>query len=270
MHQAQSTVSCFEKYFRYQHAGNYVFLGHTHDSWEINVVFSGELEITYNGEVLILREGMLFLCEPNAYHRSRVLSENGVAMTVYQFYARDLPCLGKPRIYQIDEYLRCLIYLISSECERDGVNTGEAISHNTHIGQTAEQLLHILIKRLIREETHSVYSVDPSAQLFRQAIHYMEENLHRSLCIDEIAHACCASATRIKGVFSTYTGTGVMTHFSAMRIERAKEYLRAGEAVGAVSTKLGFSSQAYFSLCFKKAVGISPKQFQAGTSTADA
>ena len=58
-----------------------------------------------------------------------------------------------------------------------------------------------------------------------------------------------------------YTGSGVMAHFAQMKLARAKEALKQGKSVRSVSEMLGFSSQAYFSLWFKKAAGLPPKRY---------
>ena len=57
-----------------------------------------------------------------------------------------------------------------------------------------------------------------------------------------------------------------MSHYSNMKINMAKSMLEEGMSVGEVSNALGYSSQAYLTTVFKKATGITPRNFKKSDS----
>src|SRR5262249_26644715 len=52
-------------------------------------------------------------------------------------------------------------------------------------------------------------------------------------------------------------------YLRSYRLERAVELLRSGEPAGSVAFAVGFSSQAYFTSCFRAEYGTTPGQFSA-------
>lgn len=51
-------------------------------------------------------------------------------------------------------------------------------------------------------------------------------------------------------------------YFPHMKIHAAKRMLGEGMSIGETSDRLGYSSQAYMSLCFKKKMGVSPLAYK--------
>ena len=61
-----------------------------------------------------------------------------------------------------------------------------------------------------------------------------------------------------------------METFAAMKMERAKELLAAGCTPGETAERLGFADGAYFSRCFRRSEGMSPREFLRKLRPADA
>ena len=255
------SVQAFLEYYHYQHPSDYVFEGHIHSKWEINVLTRGEMEITYDDHIIHLQKDMLLIGEPGAYHRSRVLSGDGAALTVYQFFTDSIPRTGQPRLYHMDRYDQSLFYLLECECEREGCHKTTDCCVQKELNWQSYRLLELLLSKLTRNESLSPNVTHAHAQLFHEAIQHMESRLHTSLTLPEIAEACQTSPSQLERIFAAYTGSGAMAHFAQMKLARAKEALKQGKSVRSVSEMLGFSSQAYFSLWFKKAAGLPPKRY---------
>ncbi len=254
-------INNFLRYYRNRRDCGYFFGGHTHPAWEVNVVTSGAMEITYDNTISIVRKNMLMLIESDVFHRNRVLSPEGADMYVYQFVSDNMP-RGKAGVYELSDNNFALIKLIEEEAEK---NITEKIERSVKVEKfsyQAEKLLEVLLTRLVSDENTVGYETNPDEEIYGKAVTYMKENIARNLCIDEIARECCVSNTRLKNVFNRYTGNGVIAHFSNMKINEAKKLLDKGMPVGEVSEQLGYSSQGYMSLCFKRATGISPLKYK--------
>lgn len=98
--------------------------------------------------------------------------------------------------------------------------------------------------------------------IYRHALEFMYDNLSCRLCIEDIAKECGVCPTLLKSIFSEKSGHGVARHFLGLRLEKAKSLLVSSKTITEVSDALGFSSQAYFSQCFKRECGCTPGEYR--------
>lgn len=255
-------VNAFLKYYHFYHPCGYFFGGHTHAAWEINVVKKGKLKITYDDQVITLKKNMLLICESEVFHRSRVLSSNGVELFVYQFLTDDIPHQKKARVYHLDSNNFALVNLIEEEAEKYASKIENQTLFANRLNYQAQKLLEILLIRLIDLENTAGDEKNPDETLYKMTINYMKDNIGRNIHVNEIAQHCHISPTKLKNVFNKYTGNSIINHFSDMKINIAKRLLNEGLSIGEISERLGFSSQSYFSMKFKKKVGMSPSEYK--------
>lgn len=255
-------INKFSSYYHYYLGKEYFFAGHSHKSWEINVVVKGALRFTYDDRVVTLRKNMLMICESDVFHRNCVWSDNGAEIFMYQFYTNHIPHSEKPRVYELDDKNLLLVKLIAEEAEKNASETKPKGLHSNALNYQAHSLLELLLIRLTENENSVDFDISPDEKLYRTAVNYMKENISENICINDIAKLCHVGPTKIKNVFSQYTGEAIMTHFYNMKINTAKKMLGDGMSVGEVSDALGYSSQAYLSAVFKKITGVTPKEFK--------
>ncbi len=257
-------VNKFCSYHHYHLGKEYFFDGHCHKSWEINIIVKGALRFTYDDRVVTLRKNMLVICENDIFHRNCVWSEHGAEIFVYQFYTDHIPHSEKPRVYELDEKNLFLTKLIAEEAEKNAEKTKPDGLYSANLNYQAHTLLELLLIRLTENENTVDFEISSDEKIYRTAINYMKENITENICISDIAKLCHVGPTKIKNVFSQFTGEAIMTHFYNMKINEAKKLLENGMTVGEVSDALGYSSQAYFTTCFKKITGIPPKEYRKG------
>ncbi len=257
----QNEIICaksFHSYYHYRYRNNNAFKGHTHSMWEMNIVLNGEIEITYEDRIISLKENMILLYEPGVYHRNRVISKNKTNYIVYHFYSENFPVVGEPRVYTVDDYNRHIISLIEHECEYT-----ENFNHhlNLSVNPKAKLLLDLFLTKLSEEKIKMLPIHDKNVMIFETAVRYMKNNIHKNITIKEIADVCCISPSKLKTVFSQYTGSGIIEYFSMLKFNKATEYLKENKSIKEISDILGFSSQAYFSMWFKKYAGVPPIRY---------
>lgn len=112
------------------------------------------------------------------------------------------------------------------------------------------------------EPASAIGTAEKDQAVFAAAVRYMNRNIHSTVTVESIAKECYVSPAKLKKVFSKYTGEGIITYFINIKLKKAKEYLSSGKSIGETSDLLGFSSQAYFSLWFKKLTGITPFKYK--------
>jgi two-component system, response regulator YesN len=92
---------------------------------------------------------------------------------------------------------------------------------------------------------------------------YIEHNYVKNISLEDMAANLFYSANYINRIFKQETGETIFNYASAHRIEKAKEMLLDPKIkLSGVSEALGYSNPAYFSFIFKKATGLTPKEYR--------
>lgn len=93
---------------------------------------------------------------------------------------------------------------------------------------------------------------------------YLEKNIDNvELSVADMAEATCMSASNLLRKLKALTGVTPNEYLKTIRINVAASLLKSSECmVVDVSERVGFRSHSYFSSCFKKTFGMSPKEYQ--------
>ena len=88
------TLTDLDNIYDYTFADDHAFGGHRHAAWELNAVLDGQLQVTDESRVILLRGGDALLIEPERFHRNCVRRGASAVLVVLQFYTDDLPRCG--------------------------------------------------------------------------------------------------------------------------------------------------------------------------------
>ncbi len=245
-------IKAFPLYFHYKHPPSYVFYGHRHEEWEMNIILSGSMEITAGGNVERLFSGEAILIRPNDLHQNRVIGESTAEMLVLHFVPQSGEC--RRGVYRLSADALSVTALLVREAEREGIVDSEV----NKTSRDAAKLLELLLSELARGERTDGEAATKDARGFRLAVEFMKANIDKALTTDEVARAAGACKTTLKKLFAYYTGMGCMRYFGEMKLERARAMLSCGQSCSAVADALGFSSLAYFSKKYKDFYGMPP------------
>ena len=80
--------------------------------------------------------------------------------------------------------------------------------------------------------------------------------------LETLASLCGMSVRQLTRSFRASRGCTIGEYIAQSRVDRAKFLLGRGESSGSTSRLLGFASQASFTTTFRRATGITPRQFQ--------
>lgn len=92
---------------------------------------------------------------------------------------------------------------------------------------------------------------------------YIEENYNNpDLTVSGIAEHFQLNASYLGTIFKTVRDQSILQYITKVRMDAAKKMLTTGEfLVSDVAIAIGYSDVFYFSKCFKKNFGYSPKEF---------
>jgi AraC family transcriptional regulator of arabinose operon len=97
----------------------------------------------------------------------------------------------------------------------------------------------------------------------RRATELLLGRLAEPVTLDELAAAVGLSASRLSHLFKEQTGRTPGQFVEAERVARAKQLLAlTSRTVAAVAAEVGFENPFYFTLRFKKRVGLSPTDYR--------
>lgn len=84
-----------------------------------------------------------------------------------------------------------------------------------------------------------------------------------TLCLNQIADAFGLSPSYVSRYFKNQTGVALSEHIDALRMDRSRELLKAGElTVKEVVGRVGYSDPTHFIRKFKRKFGLTPQQYK--------
>lgn len=96
---------------------------------------------------------------------------------------------------------------------------------------------------------------------------YIEGNYRQTLTVEQIAEYCNVSCSYLHRLFQTRLHTTPGETILNCRISAACRLLvNTSLTLGQIASECGFNSQSYFSDCFKRKTGSSPKSFRMNAS----
>lgn len=106
-------------------------------------------------------------------------------------------------------------------------------------------------------------SKDKGRALIRECEEYIDNHYMDKLMLDEMARSIGTSTGYLSRRFKELTGETIIEYTNEKRLEKAREYLAEDDVmVYEVAEKLGFGNATYFSHFFRKATGMTPKEYK--------
>lgn len=270
-------------YFEY--ASNFYFAGESHDFWEFICVDKGDVDICAGNESFKLKTNDIFFHEPNEFHNVSTGENSTPNLVVISFSCDDeVMSVFRHKKLKIGPKERELLGKIVSEARRcfacpmdDPYLKVIPLKDPELIG--AEQLLFIYLEqfliRLLRihfsekvqdrfkyQKTPEQSTSGTDSILFNNIINYLRENVKTYVSIDQICREHSISRSRLQRLFSANSSLSVIEYFNYLKIQEAKELIRAQRMnFTEISEELGYSSIHYFSRQFKKVTGMTPTEY---------
>lgn len=245
-------IKDIEKYYHFIFDRTHFFDGHSHGGYEANIVLKGSIEVTCSDKVLELNTGDMAIWQASMFHRDRVVSKSSAEFIAIHFSAEE-GCFpdGFLGFYRLSHSNLSLVHILDEEIrQQDG-----------EISPSAKCLWEAAILRIKSNIEPIRISSSAAAEIYNNAVNFMSENLKEPLGINVIARYCGVCATSLKNVFKQYAGKGVKEYFLEMKMEKARELLLSGVSSKEAADILGFSSESYFSQCFKRENGLSAREY---------
>jgi putative response regulator receiver domain protein len=109
------------------------------------------------------------------------------------------------------------------------------------------------------------YLMSNHSYIYQKAIDFIRENYKKPIGLSDLGNALDVTPNYISRVISKEGKKGERTFvdlITTYRINEAKKLIQEGITIKDISYQVGFHSTSYFSKCFKKKTGFSPKEYQ--------
>ena len=260
--------SVFEEKFDY----NFNFAGEVHNFWECVFVAKGSACVSADCRVYNLSEGEIIFHKPLELHKFFIDCKKGAKLYIFSFAASgeltekiaNLVCkttdFQKEILDSLYNYLREKYAKteINSNHKKDEFLKYFPLLKNPIIAQTVSTYISQLILSVSENSSLSTPASNYDTEIFRKAIEQLNDNINTSLSVCQLSKTLNISESTLKRVFKKYADVSIHKYFLMLKIQKATLLLEEGLSVCEVSERLGFSSQAYFSVCFKRETGKNP------------
>lgn len=116
--------------------------------------------------------------------------------------------------------------------------------------------------RYLRQYRHAQKMTDDK-DIVDAAIHFMNENIEKSITLAELASFTGYSTSYLSVVFRKRTGYSPQNYFNMLKVRHACKWLDDTDVkINTVCHKVGIHDPYYFSRLFSKVMGVSPKNYR--------
>ena len=242
------------------------------DFYGISYMVSGDRLIYSQDSTTIIQAGELSFIPKNVYRRTTYISPEPYERILLKFtdnmIADLLKIIGtgtfnmlcEEHVLRFDESTQTKIMKILMEMEE------EWHSYNAYSELLLKGLLNQLIITCLRERIISgahILSLEKKNDFLADAIQYIKAHLRENPSLEETARHVNISASYLSKLFIHHLHTSFSEFILNEKMSYATKLLVDTKlSMTDIALESGFSSNAYFSDCFKKHTGISPLKFR--------
>lgn len=175
-------------------------------------------------------------------------------------------CMRRRRVHESEcrQVIQRLQILMASHLSREQLRRAPAVL----LPQTGYALeeVRLSVERLEGYilQCQTQHNDTPADRCGRMAVAYINEHYSDSeLKLPDILEHLGVSRSYFSTVFKEKTGQSFVEYLTGLRMEKAKEYLReTGLCTYEIAERIGFADPHYFSLTFRRRIGMTPKQYR--------
>lgn len=265
-------ILSFSTFFIYNFVSSYGGFFETHKQLELIYVAEGEHLVINNNNEYHLKKGQAFLHRPYSVHKDKTIN-NGSKVFIVSFtcVSSDIQMLFD-KILDINKEEQFIIndvfdlaakYLNISSSQT--YYSGKNYINKKNIPLGVMQIIKNKLELFFIDLIHSISETGESEleahedELTNRIIKLLIEYKKEKFSLDVIADNLNYSKNYLCGHFKKYTGYTISEYFYFIKINEAKELLtKTNESISSISNQLSFANVQYFSLLFKKIVGVTP------------
>lgn len=239
----------------------------SHDYYELYFLLRGNRSFFCGNKMFNISERAFCVIPPFSMHKTSGggyarINVNVSPDLLYDWERELLGNLAKSTAFSLEyEGAELIIALL---CEAAELSIVDAQKKQRISASFLHTLLHLIAKRSPPPLGHNA-RVETAAEdtLILEVVSYLNRCYRDELTLDTISERFYISKNALCARFRAAMNCSVMQYLAFVRLSRAKELLATTDkSMDEISALCGYSSPNYFSLIFKKSVGISPREYK--------
>lgn len=252
---------------------------HGHNFLELAYIFQGAISQRFEDRTSTVRAGEYFIVDQGTTHAYTVLPGEPLKMVNVMFFPHFLDRMLIHE-YTFPQLVNSYLLQFNSQTLRSSP-TGVTLSDpNGRVGDLIEhiareyvekddgyleyirglliEVLVITLRRIGRREK----SV-PMTGTVSEILRIVQNRYSEKLSLSDIARELNYSLPSLSRKFRQETGTTFSTYLQKVRIDRSCQLLTASSlTISEISSQVGYEDLSFFNGLFKKAMGVTPRQFR--------
>lgn len=192
------------------------------------------------------------------------LEDNSSSIVIYELALSLLNETTEKKNYILSEIINAL-YEFAKNNQIDAVKEKEWKDVFT-TKNSFQEVVYITTQNLVEIlKPIKHYLLSSHSYMYQKAIDFIKQNYKRPIGLNDLGNALDVTPNYISRVISKEGKKGENTFVDLVttyRINEAKKLIQEGVTIKDISYQVGFHSTSYFSKCFKKKTGLSPKEYQ--------
>lgn len=247
---------------------------HYHDTYEIYLHLGGIRYMFYDNICYTVERGDMVICKPFDIHYSESRESDYYERYVLNFREEILSEIldGNEKYLLLEKINPCVIHLSENQTNKLYEYYKNVDNYTKKKGPFKDKLVYSAIFQLLVyvtecTENKKINEGEMVSPQIISAIKFMNENYGKRLSLDDIAEKVCVSKYYFSRTFKEVTGATVMEYLNNVRLTKVHNLLIETEyTTEEIAQATGFSSSVHLIRAFKKAYGISPKNFRKSKS----
>ncbi len=231
---------------------------HWHDYYELEYLQSGSMIYQYNGNEYHLTAGSAYLVTPSDYHR--IIADHAVLYNIAFNEAQVSDDLMELLICQSGNTVVTFPIEARAEIERLlGILQKEYESKNHLYEYKMRRLYEAVLVDFVRAIPEKEADKPNYSSAVMQAVSYIRMNFKEKLTLRDVAAAVHLTPNYLGELFKSEMGISFTAYLMQTRLVFARNLLQSEKCtIAEAAIAAGFTSQTYFSECFRKVYGYSP------------
>lgn len=248
---------------------------HTHNAIEIYLNLTEIPSVLLGSSMLSLQKNVLMIVPPNCVHQITPIEDGIYERYILTINSKWLDILIGDGYVEEFEYLRnanmpVIIHLSEEEkaeiirkmelflkCDEKRVFMKMGL-----FADVMEQIHKKALSASVQVENHSLNELSDTAKTVSKILDYINENLYKNICIEDIANYVFLNHDYINRVFKKHLNTSIRHYITIQRITRSQQLLLEGYSVSQIQEMVGYGSYEHFFKTFKKITGLTPKEYR--------
>lgn len=244
---------------------------HSHPYFELYFLENGTRQIIFTNRLFEIQKNQLAVIPPSVMHKTEGGPYTRTVITIPP------QCLSAT---EQEILMKCAGKAVLSFPQNELIEIKKAFNYiSTYFSMDLKQqevefvkqsLIDYFIFLLYKNISNNFVSMPEvkhtAPPLVLRILSYLEKNYMNNIPLKQLAQTFYVSTVTLHRQFKQYTDLSIKEYLIQLRLNKAKELLRLDKAhklsMNDIATSCGFSSANYFSLMFKKNIGIAPTSYR--------